>query len=185
MYTLIQWKLEGKNSFGETIHLFEKENLQVNTGKQELLKWIGNLATTSASGFTFLGYGASSFTPTVEDTRIGGNSGAPTVGYEYVGNGVRYTISNWTQSAEIYVYSGLTFTEKLTGSVTINGSTDLNASAVGVPIQSYALFNTWVLPADPKNTSGIMFNELVDDTQFLLKNGINFNTLSVTIVLRQ
>ena len=181
MYTLISWKVEGKDENGNVIHLTEKDNLQVNVGKQELLKWIGHLATTSASGFTFLGFGASSFTPNVADTTIGGT----TTGHEYIGNGARYTITNWTQSAETLVYSGLTFTEKLTGSITINGAVDANATVAGCPIQSYALFNTWVIPAGVRSVSGIMLNELVDDNQFLLKNGGSANTLSVTIVLRQ
>lgn len=177
---LITWKLEGKDSEGNIIYSNEKSNLQVNTGKQEVLKWIGNIATTSPSGFTFLGYGASANTPAATDTTLGG----PT-GHEYIGNEVRYTISNWVLSAETLVYSGLTFTEKLVGSVTINGLTDNNANSVGAPIQTYGLFNTWVLPATVTGTSGIMFNELVDSTQFLLKNGADANSIAVTIVLRQ
>ena len=176
----IEWELEGFDCNGNLIHYYKSPNLQVNTGKIENLKWIGNLATTSPSGFIFLGYGPSSFTPAVGDTRLGGS-----IGYEYIGNGSRPAITNWTQSAETVTQGGFTFTEKLTGSLTINGSTDLNANSVGAPIQSYALFNTYVLPGTPTGTSGLMFNELVDSTQFLLKNGVDFSTQSVTIVIRQ
>lgn len=177
---LITWKLEGKDNEGNIIYSHEKTNLQVNTGKQEVLKFIGNMTTASPSGFTFLGFGASANTPTATDTSLGGPSG-----HEYIGNGARYTITNWVLSAETLVYSGLTFTEKLSGSVTINGLTDNNATDIGSPMQTYGLFNTWVLPATVTGTSGIMFNELVDSTQFLLKNGVNANSIAVTIVLRQ
>lgn len=177
---LISWKLEGKDKNGRIIHYKEKLNLQVNSGKQEILNFIGNLATPSPSGFIFLGFGASSFTPDVTDTKLGGATG-----HEYIGNAGRYIITNYAQATETYVYSGLTFTEKLTGSITIDGSTDANATDIGSPVQSYALFNTVTLPSTVDGTSGTMFNELVDDTQFLLKNGVNVNSISVTIVLRQ
>lgn len=181
---LCEWEIIGRDKDENIIHYYKSPNLQVDTGKAASLNWIGGLSNIAASGFTFLGYGPSSFTAAVTDTGLGGISGG--VGYEYIGNpGGRPAITNWVQTAENYVYSGLTFTQKLTGSITINGSTDPNANSIGAPIQSFALFNTYTLPSAPNLLSGVMFNELVDATQFLLKNGVDFNTLSVTIVLRE
>lgn len=185
--TLISWKLEGRDKeSGEYIHLYESPNLEVDTGKQEVLKWIGHLGTLAASGFTFLGFGASANTPNVTDTTLGG----PT-GYEYNRNGARYTITNWVISPENYTPDAdsdaddYVYTQKMTGTCFIDGTVDQNAIPAGTPIQSYALFSTWVLPTTVGGTSGIMLNELVDTNIFNLKSGANANDLTVTITLRE
>lgn len=178
---LIEWELIGKDKDGNVIHHTPpKPNLQVNGGKVQNLNWIGHIATSAPSGFIFLMIGPCANTPSVTDTTLGGGSG-----YEYIGNSQRIVISNFTVSAETTVYSGITFTQKMVGSVTIDGATDLNATVPGSPLQTYGLNSSPTLPGTPTGSSGIMFNELVDSTQFLLKSAPNTTSITVNIVLRQ
>jgi len=175
-YLHITWIAEGHDRDGNTTYYCEKPNLVVNTGKEEVLKFVGGITTASASGFIFLGYGASAITPDVTHSKLGGTSG-----HEYIGATIRQTITDFAISAETYVYSGLTFTEKLVGSTTI-GPSNPNGTVSGVPINMAGLFNTYTLPATVGGTSGIMLNEVELSDTFTL---FDDNSLTLTVVVRQ
>jgi hypothetical protein len=177
-YLNISYDLVGHDEQGNQVfHEEVLDKLVVDTGKQEVMKYIGYLPLSAPSGFPFLGFGpCSTITPVVTHTSLGGGSG-----YEYTGEGVRQQITNWVISAENYVYSGITFTQKMVGSVQIGPGSPFG-TIPGSPINMVGLFSTWILPSSPTATSGIMLDEIVLDNQFDLTN---LNSLTISVILRQ
>lgn len=182
----IEWEIIGKDSDENIIHHYKKENLVVNDGKVEMLKFIGNLSP-AASGFLFLGVGACSIAADVTDNTLS-ESAAP--GHEYIDDPARkwargeaggfLTTSDIT--SENFATACYTFTKKMVYKFVygLAAAVDGTESVIVGPIQTYGLFSTWVLPATVDGSSGIMLNELVEPTSFG-KSGTNSLTVYVTL----
>lgn len=182
----IVWDLEGFDEAGDLCYKSHKENLVVNPGKIELLKYVSNL-TPAASGFIFLGVGACSTAAAVTNTSLSSNA-AP--GHEYIDDPTRKWARNSSGSflssgditAESTTPDCYTFTEKITYKFVFGAQAagDGTQSNIIGPIQSYALFSTWVLPGTVDGTSGTMLNQLVEDSAF---NKTAVNALNAYVTL--
>lgn len=164
---------------GEIVYYEKKENLVVNTGRAEVLAFISNIITGSASAqpFPWLCAGACSTAATVTDTRLN---------YELRGNATRVAITNISSTA--VTRANFNTATNVIGGVTyymnvvyqgVYGANDGNNLQ---PFQEYALNTIGVLPTTPTATSGVIFNHLIASAP-LIKTDQIILTVNLTLYI--
>lgn len=167
-------------------------NTLVKDGRDQIGKWLTYVTTDAASGFIFLGVGASS-TPSIDpasDDRLGGTAAAPSTAHEYIQNatrkqmvsdsttGVWLSSSDWVQDDT--TIDGVRYIRKCIMECLFDES-DGNNGVPSNPFRRYALFNTPTLPGTVTGKSGLMLNEIIDTADTNKHSG---NRVRVVITLR-
>lgn len=174
------WRKIEYDKEGNVVEDVVLRNLVTDAGRTQLISNL--LALTASAGVIALCVGACTTAAQVTDTRLT---------YELIGNATRKTLTNTSGAAlspsDIVTYSGgtsivlnatstATFYQSITAQATYNSGDGNNGNQFG----EYGLNTSITLPGAPTNTSGVLFNHLIDPSP-TFKNSSNSITLQISL----